>query len=312
MKTFYLIGTIAFSLIFFSCSKKKGITYREYKSDDESYSAEIPSNTTKGKSIADFMSFEDNHTHLLISIYRISEECISDYIHNKNITDNTFDYNLFQSSDTTSFYKVTKGNNMWAAYNLYMLKKMEKKNYLIAVNSDVLGQTEMIEMIKHIYSSMKPVVDTESADTITMPTQTDILEKSYTTKFYTIKYPKQWKDVIKQLNEMTDVYIGSKSDNFGFTIVRFETDYSLEEVKKEESANLRQVGIKVSNSKQVTVDGVKCYRAIHELNAQGQKIKQISYTFKKGDMVYNIKFGSVTEQAQETLAKKIVDSFRFK
>lgn len=60
------------------------------------------------------------------------------------------------------------------------------------------------------------------------------------------------------------------------------------------------------------VDGVKCYRAVQEISIQGQKVKHISYTFKKGEMLYNIKFGSVTTKAQETLAAEITKSFRFK
>ena len=58
--------------------------------------------------------------------------------------------------------------------------------------------------------------------------------------------------------------------------------------------------------------GQKCYRAIHEVRVKGQKVKHISYTFKKGDMLYNIKFGSVTTNAQEELADEIMKSFNFK
>lgn len=37
----------------------------------------------------------------------------------------------------------------------------------------------------------------------------------------------------------------------------------------------------------MTVDGMKCYRAVQEISSQGQKVKHISYTFKKGDILYN-------------------------
>ena len=58
--------------------------------------------------------------------------------------------------------------------------------------------------------------------------------------------------------------------------------------------------------------GQKCYRAIHEVRVKGQKVKHISYTFKKGDILYNIKFGSVTTKKQDNIANEIIDSFRFK
>ena len=46
-----------------------------------------------------------------------------------------------------------------------------------------------------------------------------------------MKYPKGW-NVIEHLDEMTEVYIGHQSENFGFTIVRFNPNRSLENDKK--------------------------------------------------------------------------------
>lgn len=135
--------------------------------------------------------------------------------------------------------------------------------------------------------------------------------KSYATNYYTIKYPKHWQ-VQEHIDEMAEVYIGYQPENFGFTIVRFETDYSLPEVNAEGKKNIRQAGFKILEEKQMKVDGVKCYKTIQEIAIQGQKVKHISYTFKKGDMLYNIKFGSVTTKTQESLASDIIDSFHFK
>jgi hypothetical protein len=111
---------------------------------------------------------------------------------------------------------------------------------------------------------------------------------------------------------MTEVHIGYQPDNFGFTIVRFETDYSLSEVNVEGNENVRQAGFRILEEKQMKVDGAKCFRTIQEITIQGKTVKHISYTFKKGDMLYNVKFGSVTTKAQETLASDIIDSFHFK
>lgn len=301
------------ALMFISCWQRKKITYNNYVSIDNSYSVDIPSNATQDRCGIDLMSFEDNDTHLIIVIQRIFESSIDEYIHNKEITNNTFTYSLFQSSDTTSFYKITRGNNMWSAYELYMLKRFEKCNYLVHVSSDILGQSEMIEMTKHIYSSMNPkkAVKEDVAVEATEDVQPLSLQKIFSTRFYSVKYPKQWQ-VQEYLDEMTEVYIGYQPENFGFTIVRFETDYPLSEVNTEGNENLRQAGFKILEEKQVRVDGVKCYRTIQEISIQGQKVKHISYIFKKGDMLYNIKFGSVTTKAHETLATDIINSFRFK
>lgn len=313
MKAKLLTGLVVSSLLFFSCGQKKEISYNRVSSVDKTYSVEVPSYAVQGKCIADLMSFENTNSHLIITIQHIDEGSLAEFIRNKDVTNNSFSYNLFQSSDTTYFYKITRGNNMWSAYDLFMLKRLEGKNYLIKVSSDVIGQAEMIDMIKHIYSSMK-LKDAGEEDVAVVASEdveTPLLEKTYSTQFYSIKYPKQWQ-VQEHLDEMTEVYVGYQPDNYGFTIVRFETDYSLAEVNAEGNENVRQAGFRILEEKQMKVDGVKCYRAIQEITIQGQKVKHISYTFKKGDMLYNVKFGSVTTKAQETLASDIIDSFHFK
>lgn len=312
MNNKFLIGLVVFSLLFFSCTQKKDITYTKYSSVDNTYSVEIPSDAIKGKCIEDYMNFVNNNTDLIISIQYFNEENLDDYINNNDITNNTFSYTLFQSSDTTSFYKITRGNNMWSAYELYMLKRLEGKNYLIKVSSDILGQSEIIEITKHIYSSIKQTKKgtNETVNVTTKNTQVVPLEKTYTTKFYSIKYPKQWL-VQKPLDEMTEVYIGSQTDNFGFTVVRFETDYSLSEINAEGNENLRQTGFRILENKQGEIKGEKCYKTVQEISIQNQKVKHISYTFKKDNMLYNIKFGSVATKTQEKLVTEIMKSFQF-
>lgn len=311
-KNLILLFVISIAL-FISCGQKQEIAYQNYTSIDNVYSVDIPSSASQGNCVNGLMSFEDQHSHLIIVIQQVLENSLDEYIRNKDITNNTFTYSLFQSSDTTSFYKITRGNNMWAAYDLYMFKLMKGNNYIVKVSSDVLGQSEMIEMIKHIYVSMRTISADEENVAVesTEAENPNSLDNQYSTRFYSIKYPKQWKTQ-EHLDEMTDVYIGYQPENFGFTIVRFETDYSLSEVNAEGNESIRQSGFRITDEKQMKVDGVKCYRAVHEISIQGQTVKHISYMFKKGDMLYDIKFGSVTTTAQENLASNIIKSFQFK
>lgn len=111
---------------------------------------------------------------------------------------------------------------------------------------------------------------------------------------------------------MTDVYIGSETENFGFTIVRFETDYTLSEINAEGKENIKQAGFMVIEDNLITLCDVDCYMGIYEIKLQCQDVRQISYTFKNGNMFYNIKFGNVIEKAQEKLAAEIINSFQFK
>ena len=184
---------------------------------------------------------------------------------------------------------------MWSAYDLFMLKRVDGKIYLIEVTSDVIGRSEMIEMIKHIYSSMQSNrIEKASAASDSEEKKTISLEKTYSTRFYSIKYPKGWQKQ-EHLDEMTDVYIGS-----------------LQEANAEGNTNIQEAGFRILDEKQMSVDGAKCYRAIQEISLQNQKIKHISYTFKKNNVLYNVKFGNVTSNTQEKLAAKIMESFLFK
>ncbi|MDM8146611.1 hypothetical protein QUW02_11890 [Bacteroides eggerthii] len=310
MNRIFEIGFIIFILFLSSCEQKKEITYEKYICLDKSYSIEVPSNVVQGKCIADFMSFEDSQYNLLIRVERINESSIDEYISNKDIKDNSFTYNLFQSSDTTSYFKITRGNNMWSAYDLYMLKKIMGTNYLINVNSDYLNKSEMIEIINHIYTSMSQEVKQKEVCVSSKDTQ-ETISSIYSNKYYSIKYPKEW-NITEKLNEMTDVYIGSQTENFGFTIVRFETEYTLSEINADGNESIRQAVFRIKEEKPIILKGLKCYRAIHEVSVQNQNVKHISYTFKKDNMLYNIKFGNVTTKAQETLASEIIETFNFK
>lgn len=319
MKWKFFIVLIVSSLMIFACEQKKEETYNKYTSVDNSYCFVVPSYVTQRQNSANFISFEGQNSNLIIVIRRISENSINEYMRNNDVKQKSFNYSLFQSSDTTYFYKITRGNNMWSAYDLYMFKRLDGNNYLIKVSSDIISQSRMIDMISRIYLSLeKPQKENEDVDitdkkdvTTKNDVQTITLEKTYSTRYYSIKYPKEWK-AVEHINEMTDVYIGSQSDNFGFTLVRFETDVSLSEANNEGNRNSKQAGFKILEDKQITLNGVKCYRAIHEITIQGQKVQTISYTLKKGDMFYNFRFGTVVSKSQETLATEIMKSFRFK
>ncbi len=304
-----LFAIIILILSLLSCKNSKVITYNQYTSPDKTYKVEIPSNALKKRCVADFMSFIDEDSHLIINIQSSNYKNINEYIKNKDFSNNKFTYNLFHSSDTSSFYKLSKGNNMWIAYELHMLKKEEGKNYIISVSSDILGQSELIDIIKYIYSSL---IHNKIENTLKKSTLHNIpLKCLYSNKDYTIKYPEGW-ECTENIDEMTDVYIGSASNNFGFTIVKFETNYSLSQINTEGNKSITQAGFIIKEEKPITLRGLKCYRAIHEVSIQNQNVEHISYTFKRGNMLYNIKFGSVTTKAQETLASEIIETFDFK
>ncbi len=300
-----LLLLIALVIVACNSGQKNEVRYKEYTSPDKSYVVSVPDYIPANKCFADLMSFVKDDNFIIIQ--RISAEHLSDDVTNIINESGKFSFSQIEVSDTTIMYQASKGLIM--AYKYYLIKKLPEANYMISVSSFTKSKNEIKEMGNKIYASLKPF---QQADVETKDQNVSLkADKSYATSYYTIKYPKHWQ-VQEHIDEMTEVYIGYQPENFGFTIVRFETDYSLAEVNAEGNKNVRQAGFRILEEKQMKVDGVKCYKTIQEIAIQGQKVKHISYTFKKGDMLYNIKFGSVTTRTQESLASDIIDSFHFK
>ena len=312
MKIKGLIFLVTSLVLFGSCRKE--VKYTSRTSLDNKYCIDIPSGASQDESNTEVMNFVDRKSDLFITIKRIHEATIDDYIGNNcTNTDDSFSYDLIQSSDTSSFYRITKGfDNLWSAYDLYMLKKNNGNNYIIKVSSDLLDKSDMINMVDHIYASMKQKDEADKATvTTSLKDKAPSLVNTYSKSTYSIKYPKQWQ-VLENLNDMTETYIGYKPENFGFTVVRFKTDETLSQIHADGNESVRQAGFKIIEDKQTKVDGVKCYRQVLIMNIKGQEAINISYTFKKDGMLYDFRFGSVTTKAQEALAAEIIKSFRFK
>lgn len=153
-KMFGLIVVAAFALLF-SCEEERVILYEKHISCDGAYEVEIPADIKRTHHIADFMAFIDEEKNFIIDLQQVQEEAPLISVVEKKTID-TYDYNLFQSSDSTMFYRVTRGDNMWCAYDLYMDKIVNDKIYKIHVCSDILGKSYLVEVIEHIYSSLQP------------------------------------------------------------------------------------------------------------------------------------------------------------
>lgn len=287
-----------------SCQKEhnREIQYKEYTSPDKSYVVSVPEQIPTNKCIGDFMSFVKDDYFIIIQ--RVSADYLSDGITKINNESGKFTYSQIEVSDTSILYQATKG--LLTAYKYYLLKKLPTANYMISVSLIKGSKSGIKDMGSRIYNSLKPYQVAENKAEVIQDEYS-----TYSTSYYSIKYPKGWK-IIENYNEMTDAYIGSQQEEIGFSIVRFETDYSLSEAHTEGVENKRQAGFRVLEDKQINLSGVKCYRTLTDVTIQGKAIKHLSYTFKKGDMLYGLSFGNVTTKERENLCAEIANSFCFK
>ena len=238
----------------------------------------------------------------------MSENSIEQYLDKYKTKKDGFAYNTIASSDTTKFYKLKKGNVLWSAYELYMMKKIEDETFVIEVSSASIDYENLKGIIRRVYNSLN-ITSKES-------TQKDNvnLDKIYSNAYYTIKYSNSWRK-IENFDEMTDLYVGADDESMGFTIVRFETNESLSKINKEGNENLKQVGypgLKFLENKQIKLQGLNSYKTIYEFQYNGGKRRELSYQLKKGNMFYCIRFGNVESIENQKLANDIIKSFKLK
>lgn len=310
MKKIFLFIFVTLSFLLISCNGKvkNEESFKEYISPDKSYSFSIPASLKKdSRSRSDLMAFTKENA--FIYIRRQQEASLDENEININQNGDKFTFDLVEETDSTKLYKYSQG--LLVLYEYYLIKKLQCGNYLIIIKDNTASKDQITNIGLKIYSSLKDYCEEMVNDEILNEESKTSLEKSFSTFFYSIKYPRGWQ-VQENLDEMTEAYIGYQPDNFGFTITRFETDYSLSDINEDGKQDLRQAGFKILGEKLMEVDGAKCYRALQMISIQKQKVKNISYTFKKGNMLYNIKFGNVTAKEHEILASEIMNSFRFK
>lgn len=132
-----------------------------------------------------------------------------------------------------------------------------------------------------------------------------------TTSYYSIDYPKEWV-VIENPDNMSDVYIGE--ERLGCMILMFEASESLEQINRISNASLEEGGFEIKSSQLVYINGQSCYKSIFEFNLRGVHYKQVSYTFKKGIMCYNVKFGNDKDliTSKRHVIDRMINSFRMK
>ncbi len=219
-----------------------------------------------------------------------------------------FTPNEQQNSDSVIYYTFSKG--LFSSKLVYFLKKVGNQTFYCSFNSiDYDECNEITKSIRRLSRNNATPGTHEMAKT----SLDKLAMKSYSNSNFSVSYPSSWK-VQQNIDEMTDVYIGSPSGRIGFTVLHFQTDYSLTEINKEGKNNLMQTGAEILEGSKITVSGVPCYKQIIEMPYNGQTYKQISYTLKKGNYAYNIKFGNDAKWLLEnkSLVEDIVRSFKLK
>lgn len=184
----------------------------------------------------------------------------------------------------------------------------EAKQFVKKVNSEgftgKLGTTNTSSTNSSSGGSRSSSGSSASTSSISLP-------KSYNSTRYSISYPDNW-SVLTNV-QGADVYIGANDGSIAFTILSFQTSYTLDEVMAEANSNAALAGWKKTNTS-TTLCGVKCYKSVVTYTYNGMPVKQIQYTLKKNGYVYNLNFGNDKSKVDANLSKitAIANSFKIK
>lgn len=310
--TLLLTTIVAF---LYSCNNESVINYKLHMSHNKAYEVEIPSDFTESESIGDLLAFSQEKSHSFIIIKSLKDgESFLHFTENNN-TGRNFNYSLVHQTDSSRYYKVTRGTTMWSAHQLYMTKQIEDNQYVISISSDVLGKDKLITIMEHIQRSLTGL--SQKTEIIKgNKDEDDDRNNTFTTRntnYYSIDYPKEWSAVTNP-DQMTDVYLGDPEGKIGCTILFFDVDYSLSELNEEGNANMRNAGAKITSNQKISINGLPCYKTIFEFSLGDTKVKQISYLFKKDETMFSVKFGNDKKEIDENnaLIEKIMSSFKIK
>ena len=310
MKQVYFIFLL-FVVIMTSCNEKT-ISYKEFSAHDKSYTVQIPTDFSLKYAIDNTMTFtreSSNSSEFAIIVISQTNDGLSSF-ENSLKSDDKFKYSVYKRTDNAIFAECVKG--MWSAVNLGMLKTIDGKQYIIELSAQV-SRTLSEKIIEHIYNSMVGGVPSEITEDNNHTSDKGIIFKKYTNPYFSISYPKDW-EIVAQPDQMSDVYIGAKDGSIGFTVVRFDTEYSLEEIVSEAKSNSEIYGMTVTSCDNIKLNGYVCNKMINEYEFQGVSVKTIAFSLKNANTLYSIKFGTEKKSVDDNLdlIQKIINTLSLK
>lgn len=194
-----------------------------------------------------------------------------------------FQFSIYQRTDNAIYSECVKG--MWSAVKIGTLKTTKDKQFVIEFSAQ-RSRSYSEQIIEHIFNTW---VDGVPSKLTEIDVDTNI--KPILIHIIRLSYPQKW-EIVNRPDEMSDVYIGNPDGSLCFTVVRFDTDYSLNEIIQESKANSEAYGMPVISCENITIKGIKCNKMVNEYDFQGVQVKTIAYTFKRANTMYSFKFGT--------------------
>lgn len=147
------LGIALLMLCLISCSKQVSTTFETVSAKNQAYSLEIPQGYSEYRCYEDFLSYTRDDGGTIISIQKKpSQESLSEYAN--EMKQDTFTYSVVSETPNTIVYQITRGTNMWRAYEFYGMKEIKGVIYVVKFSSSELTQDNMDDIFNRMMSSL--------------------------------------------------------------------------------------------------------------------------------------------------------------
>lgn len=200
-----------------------------------------------------------------------------------------FSVRVHEFSDTLIWYSFSKGRV--TGNSVYSLKKSPYVNSVLTDEKIYIwyhGLGVTIDKAKTIINSVR--VNSKTTNEPEHLTKKDSLKK-YVNDNLSVSYPYEWTYIIEHPTDMTEVLIRSEKEDAGITIVRIETDETLETLVQMAIESNDNLHMETSKPEKVIISDCIAYK--YETNGVlgNDSVKHIAYSLKKNDVFYNLRIG---------------------
>ena len=298
-----------------SCGHKSQTYYKAEEIKNTPYIVDVPANmrtfTSENKMLKLFR--DESATGLVIMCTHMTT---SEFKENarKDIKQKEHDFivNINEFSDSLIWYRFSKGKVTGQC--VYSLRTSPYINGVLTDEKIFIwysGLGVTMDKAQTIINSIR--VNIKTSD-YTERTDDDDCLKTFSNDYVTISYPCQWNYIIEHPSDMTEVLIRSENEDVGMTIVRIETDETIDALVQMAINSNDYLHLNTSEPESMVISNCVAYAYVTSGVVGKDSIKHIAYSLKNKNMFYNLRIGMRPDwiNTNQTLINKIASSFTIK
>lgn len=289
MKHFNLLCIVLFLA---SCNNTLKPYYQTVEIKNTPYVVDVPANMYTYSSESKILKLfrDESATGLIIMCTSMSVNEFQDRAR-QEIKDAKQKYSvtIHESSDSLIWYGFSKGKVTGNC--VFSLRKSPYINSVLTNEKIFIwyhGLGVNMEKARTIINSVRVnIKNTNNAEAIT---KKDSFKK-YSNDNFSVSYPYEWTYIIEHPTDMTEVIIRSEKEDAGISIVRIETEETLETLVQMAIESNDNLHLKTSEPEKVIISNCIAYKYETSGVFVNDSVKHIAYSLKKDNMFYNLRIG---------------------